>query len=341
MAYKGVYNNVLSDLIYETAQDTITAAAGGGQTNATQLAAQTSRISTVATAGDSVKLPQALPGLELIVINHGANPMQVYGQGADTINDVATATGVSHMVNSTVIYTCVTAGAWYTEGLATGFSAGLQTQAYVNSVTAFAGGGQTSATALTGQINRVSTVATAGDSVKLPVSAAGMIVTVWNDAAAPMQVFGAGTDTINAVATATGVAQMQKSVCIYSCVSAGLWVAEGIGSGYSGSYPTVSAVNGLVAKVGGGQAGATLCSAAINRFITVATAADSGLLPAAVPGMQLTVSNAAAANSMNLFPGTGDAINALGANAAFAIAANKTATLSCAVAGQWHAVLSA
>jgi hypothetical protein len=44
---------------------------------------------------------------------------------------------------------------------------------------------------------------------------------------------------------------------------------------------------------------------------------------------------------MNLFPNTGDQINALGANGAYAIVAGKTSSLSCAVAGQWHAVLSA
>lgn len=99
--------------------------------------------------------------------------------------------------------------------------------------------------------------------------------------------------------------------------------------------------NGLVAKAGGGQSGATLCDADINRFVTVATAADSGLLPPSVPGMEITVNNAAAANSMNLFPATGEQINAAGANAAFAIAAGKSAVFSCAVAGQWHAVLTA
>jgi Ca2+-binding RTX toxin-like protein len=74
----------------------------------------------------------------------------------------------------------------------------------------FAGGGQTSATALTTIFNEVVTaVATAADSVKLPApSKVGQIVIVTNaHASNSMQVFGAGTDTINGVATATGVAQ--------------------------------------------------------------------------------------------------------------------------------------
>jgi hypothetical protein len=55
----------------------------------------------------------------------------------------------------------------------------------------------------------------------------------------------------------------------------------------------------------------------------------------------VTVINAAASNAMNLFPATGDAINALSANTAFSIVAGKTALLVCAVAGTWHLVLSA
>lgn len=56
--------------------------------------------------------------------------------------------------------------------------------------------------------------------------------------------------------------------------------------------------------------------------------------------MTLTVINAGA-QSMNLFPFTGDQINAGGANVAFAVAAGKTVQLVCAVALNWHAILSA
>src|SRR5712664_233202 len=79
--------------ILESAQDNIVARAGGGQALATQLITQTCRITTVATSGDSIKLPPSQPGLEVLIINHGANPMQVFGSGADTIDDIASATG--------------------------------------------------------------------------------------------------------------------------------------------------------------------------------------------------------------------------------------------------------
>src|SRR5271154_892264 len=97
----------IGDFLLESAQDAITANAGGGQSGAFQINSQTARVAVVATAGDSVQLPPATPGLELLLINHGANPMQVFGNfsgGVDTVDDQAFGTGVSQMANSLVIY---------------------------------------------------------------------------------------------------------------------------------------------------------------------------------------------------------------------------------------------
>ena len=232
-------------IIFEAAQDSVVAFATGGQTSATQLTGQTCRVITVATAGDSVKLPTSGPGLEILVINHGANAMQVYGAGTDQIDDVATATGVSQMANSMVIYSCATAGNWYSEGLATGYAgSGLQTLSFTPAITAFATGGQASAVALTSLVNRVATVATQGDSVKLPASAVGLSITVLNRGAQPMQVFGAGTDTINGIATATGISQGINTTAVYICNVAGNWEVP-ITSLVS-TQPTAIAANGAV-----------------------------------------------------------------------------------------------
>jgi hypothetical protein len=213
-----------------------------------------------------------------------------------------------------------------------------------DSLTAHAGGTQAAALALTAQMNRIATVGSAADSVALPASAAGMEITVINHGANAMQVFGAGTDTINDVATATGVSQMPGSTVLYFCTTAGNWYTEGLATGYSGSFASASFTGGLTAFAGGGQGSAVALPSMVNRITTVASAADSVKLPATVANISIgpiTVINAAAANSMNVFPATGDAINAGAANAAFAVAAGKTATFYSAGAGQWHAVLSA
>lgn len=91
---------------------TITAFAGGGQASATQLTAMMNRVSVVANQGDSVKLPASAVGLQIGVINRGANPMQVYGLGSDTINAIAAATGISQGVNTFTVYTCSVVGNW-------------------------------------------------------------------------------------------------------------------------------------------------------------------------------------------------------------------------------------
>lgn len=101
-------------------EDSITAYAGGGKTNAYQLTTPLNRITTVGTAADSVKLPTAAPGTTITIVNAGANAAQIFGSGSDTINGVATDTGVSQAAGSTLNYQCYTLGAWISTGAASG-----------------------------------------------------------------------------------------------------------------------------------------------------------------------------------------------------------------------------
>jgi hypothetical protein len=213
---------------------------------------------------------------------------------------------------------------------------------YQDGLTAFAGGGQTNATQIAGQTARVTTVATVGDSVMLPQALPGLELMVINDTANAMNVFGFGSDTIDKLAAATAVSQMGQSLVIYTCTVAGAWRTEGLATGFGGpGLQTLSSQDSLTAKAGGGQGGGPTINRMINRVTTVASAADSITLPASVSGMQIVAINAAGVNSMNVFPATGEQINALGANAAFALAAGKTAQFNCVTAGQWHSILSA
>lgn len=105
--------------------------------------------------------------------------------------------------------------------------------------------------------------------------------------------------------------------------------------------PILSSTNAITAHAGGGQTSATAITAALNRITTVATAADSVLLPASSAGLFVTITNDSGGNSANVYPRSGDQINDLGANNAFALADNKTATFYCVVAGQWNSILTA
>lgn len=105
---------ILEALLMQSAQDNVTAHAGGGQSSAFQVTSQVNRVTTVATAGDSIKLPASINGLVVLLDNRGANSCQVFGSGTDTINGIATAVGVSQGANSIVQYVCTSAGKWET-----------------------------------------------------------------------------------------------------------------------------------------------------------------------------------------------------------------------------------
>lgn len=89
-------------------------------------------------------------------------------------------------------------------------------------ITAKAGGTQ-DGTQLTEANNYISVCATAGDSVVLPVAAAGMAIYVRNGGAKDAQVFGVTPATINGVATATGVPLTAGTSATYRAATSTTW----------------------------------------------------------------------------------------------------------------------
>lgn len=105
--------------LYLGEDSSLTAHAGGGQTNALQLKGALEVVTTVASANDSVKLPGAEQSRVMIVINTTANAMQVFTQETTgvTINGTAGSTGVSVPAGHTAIFICDTAGtSWHAFG---------------------------------------------------------------------------------------------------------------------------------------------------------------------------------------------------------------------------------
>lgn len=107
----------LSDsLSWSDSSATVTAAAGGTKAAALALTAGNVNISVCATAADSVLLPLAVAGLRMNIANNGAASAQVFGAGTDTINDVATGTGVAQANGKSATYFCTASapgGKWY------------------------------------------------------------------------------------------------------------------------------------------------------------------------------------------------------------------------------------
>lgn len=216
-------------LFYESAADNLTAHAGGGQSSAFQITTQTARITTVVNPGDSIALPPSQAGLELLIVNHGANPMQVFGNAAEgaTIDDVAAGIGVSQMASSIVIYTCPSAGKWYTEGLANGYAGGLQT---VSSLDGIAAAGTTQGTATVLPPRMMYNVTSGGNNaaVLLPPSVSGAEITVLNNQGSGnnTQVFPNGTDKINTGAAGASFLAAPSVATIFFCATAGQWFTK-------------------------------------------------------------------------------------------------------------------
>ena len=96
-------------------EDSITAHAGGTQAAALALnpLKTVHNVTTVATAADSVKLPLATgSGVQHIVNNSGANSLKLFGDGTDTIDAVATATGVSIGAGKARLLIDIAVGKW-------------------------------------------------------------------------------------------------------------------------------------------------------------------------------------------------------------------------------------
>lgn len=91
----------------------LTALAGGGRPNAPQLTIGSNSVTTVASGSDSVVLPKAIPGAVVFVANAGANAMQVFGNGSDTINGTAGSTGISVASAKRIMFVAVAGGVWF------------------------------------------------------------------------------------------------------------------------------------------------------------------------------------------------------------------------------------
>ena len=110
---------------YSNAQDNITATSGGTQANSFVLLQQQNRLTTVGGAGDGVRLPPAIPGAAIAVVNDAAtNAANVFPAGAaqggvtggDRINALAQNAAFSLTVALGVtIFYCFSAGTWRTK----------------------------------------------------------------------------------------------------------------------------------------------------------------------------------------------------------------------------------
>lgn len=93
-------------------------------------------------------------------------------------------------------------------------------------LTAHAGGGQASATAITEELNIVTICATAGDSVKLPSAVAGFKIIVKNEGATALDIFPFSGDSIDALAVNLAVRIQPGTVVSFIAATSVVWQSD-------------------------------------------------------------------------------------------------------------------
>lgn len=82
---------------------------------------------------------------------------------------------------------------------------------------------------ITKVITRFTTVAASTGAVLPSATKPGAKYTIFNDGASALTVYGAGSDTIDGTAGATGVALTNAKRCDYICVATGVWISAQLG----------------------------------------------------------------------------------------------------------------
>ncbi len=213
-----------------------------------------------------------------------------------------------------------------------------------SAITAHAGGLITSATALTKEYNVVSVVATAADSVKLPIAYAGAHVVVRNsDSADTLAVFPVAGSTIDAGSASASVSIVAGATVEFWGLSATAWgssltmcVASGAGSystlaasgttTLSGANLTLASVSAGVTAATGSSQGDGVITTLATQVTTSAVSGDAQTLPTTAVGRYVFVCNAAASNPIDVFPASGSQINKETANVAISLAAGECMT---------------
>ena len=154
---------------------------------------------------------------------------------------------------------------------------------------------QAGATPLTLEVNRVDTSTAPaagtvlGDGVMLMAATAGLDIAIINNTINIITVYGAGSDTINGVASSVGIPMPPGDVAQFESAGAGVWNFEA-GVGASGALAVQLAASGISAA-GANQVSATPLPADFNRISAATTNQGVRLPPATVAGLDIVVSN--------------------------------------------------
>jgi hypothetical protein len=174
----------------ETFSTAATVAAGGNSQGSLALTADYNVITTAATSPASgVTLPSATVGRRIIIVNRGANPVNVYPASGDAIDSQSTNISIPLPVNGSLEFNAATVDRWYSNTTLS-LNDAVTTAVRVATLTGISAAGtvQGDSTLLTADYNIVGTTPS-GTGVRLPVATVGRRVTIVNRGANTLRIY--------------------------------------------------------------------------------------------------------------------------------------------------------
>ena len=261
-------------------------------------------IATCANPGDAVTLPTAKAGQLVIIVNNGANSADVFPASGDKIDGGSTNAAFALAAGANALFICQDATDWDTLG--GGFFTPTSTNTLTNK--------SLTAPIITGSSSAAGTVLFKEDTdngtnsctLSGPQSTADVTVTL-----------PASTDTLVGKATTDTLTNKTLTAPVLN-------------------DPTFDVSVGVTADTGSAQGDGAITSTFVE-IATVGTAGDAVTLPSAASGKLVFIANNGA-NSADVFPASGDAIDGASANAAQALTAGSNRIYICQDGTDWDTI---
>jgi len=312
-------------------------------TNAQGQGALTSDYNVITTAAanpSGVTLPAATTGRRVVVVNKGANPINVYPATSAYIDGNAINTSIQIIANGVMIFNASSATQWYS-------SYNLMTPSFVGAVNSFSAGstGLTPSTATTGAVTLSGTLATSNGGTGL----SGATPFTANGAVYASSTSALTTGTLPVASGGTGITSFGTGVATFlgtpSSANLAAAVTDETGTGSlvfatspSLTTPSLSGETFSTAATVTAGTNAQGQGAVTNDYNVITTAASnpSGVtLPTATTGRRIVIVNKGA-NAVNVYPASSGFIDALAINTSIQIAVNGVMIFNASSATQWY-----
>jgi hypothetical protein len=311
----------------ETFSTANTVAAGSNSQGSGALTADYNIITTAANNPSGVTLPTATQGRRIIIVNKGANPVNVYPATGGAIDALSTNASTQIPVDGVLEFNASSTTRWYSYSALTLTSPLITTPSLVaakvsTSASVTAGSNSQGSGALTADYNVITSAVNNPSGVTLPTATVGRKVLVVNKGANAVNVYPATNAYIDAIAINTAISLPVGGLLEFNASSTTQWY-----SSYNAT--TASSVGGVsftgTAPAAAGQV-AVYSGTTGNSITTTRT-------------YQFRSTNAGGAQ-IQLFEDTDNGVNSVTIQSPATLAADYTLTLPTALAGANGDVLS-